>query len=219
MTDIYENHDSAADLCSLFDATDLTEAVPPSVVTVREQASIIRESGGERQLLSMAWGFPLYPSRRALRLHPKAQPKPINKAKGLTRDFWNEFAIQPEHRCLVPAQGFVEGPINREAGTQSWFSLPDHSTFAMAGFWTRTRIWGPVFSVVMTEACREVLSVHDRMPVLLKRADWDQWLHGSLNDALALQRPYDCRLIITERAAAPAIFPDTQTERRDERPE
>ncbi len=39
----------------------------------------------------------------------------------------------------------------------------------------------------MTDANEAVAPVHDRMPVLLHRDEYRQWLHGSFEDALAFQ--------------------------------
>lgn len=39
----------------------------------------------------------------------------------------------------------------------------------------------------MTECNETIRPVHDRMPVLLHRDDYDQWLRGSFDDALAFQ--------------------------------
>ena len=50
--------------------------------------------------------------------------------------------------------------------------------------------WGPAYSMVMTEACIHVADVHDRMPVILRRDDWSDWLDGAPDDAGLLCRPY-----------------------------
>lgn len=40
----------------------------------------------------------------------------------------------------------------------------------------------------MTDANEAVAQVHDRMPVLLHRDEYDRWLNGSFDDLLAFQR-------------------------------
>lgn len=37
--------------------------------------------------------------------------------------------------------------------------------------------------MVMTEACQHVADVHDRMPVILRRDDWADWLDGAPDKA------------------------------------
>lgn len=60
----------------------------------------------------------------------------------------------------------------------------------------------------MTEACQHVADVHDRMPVILRRDDWADWLgseadpkdHRAPDAAGLLCRPYQ-ELIVCERTA------------------
>jgi putative SOS response-associated peptidase YedK len=49
-------------------------------------------------------------------------------------------------------------------------------------------------------ACIHVADVHDRMPVVLKREDWSDWLDGPLDAAGLLCRPHP-DLMIVERTA------------------
>ena len=56
--------------------------------------------------------------------------------------------------------------------------------------------------MVMTEACIHVADVHDRMPVIFKRADWRDRLDGPPDAAGLLCRPYP-DLMVMERTADP----------------
>ena len=54
----------------------------------------------------------------------------------------------------------------------------------------------------MTDANAAVAPVHDRMPVLLHREDYQQWLHGSFEDVRAFQkRVFPPDLIEMERTS------------------
>lgn len=46
---------------------------------------------------------------------------------------------------------------------------------------------GPVYSGVMSDANDAMAPVHDRMPVLLHRNEYEGWMHGSFEDVFALQ--------------------------------
>ncbi|MDB5725308.1 MAG: hypothetical protein JWQ16_2062 [Novosphingobium sp.] len=72
--------------------------------------------------------------------------------------------------------------------------------FAAAGLWRDTPEWGLCYTMVMTEACRHVADVHDRMPVILARTDWSDWLDGAPDAAGLLCRPYP-ELMVVERTA------------------
>lgn len=47
--------------------------------------------------------------------------------------------------------------------------------------------WGPVYSGVMTDCNEAIRPIHNRMPVLLLPHEYDTWLNGSFDDALAFQ--------------------------------
>ena len=50
-----------------------------------------------------------------------------------------------------------------------------------------TGLWVPSAAVITTEANRMMSSIHDRMPVLLPREAWDDWLDSELDDREYLQ--------------------------------
>lgn len=96
-------------------------------------------------------------------------------------------------RCLVPADGLYEwqttGPY-----AQPWFmQRPDGQPFALAGLWERwARPGGGViesFAVVTVAANAAIAPLHDRMAVVLEPEAEREWLHGRLEDALALLKP------------------------------
>ena len=57
-------------------------------------------------------------------------------------------------------------------------------------------------SMVMTQACTHVANVHDRMPVILQREEWSDWLNGPADDARFLCRPYP-ELMFANRTTGP----------------
>jgi len=152
------------------------------------------------ELRSMAWGFPL----RLKGMKPDAKPKPVNNARADKLDsFMWRFSFA-ERRCLIPVTDFAEAEGEKGSKTRTWFSLPDQDVFAVAGIWRDTDEWGPAYSMVMTEACVHVADVHDRMPVILRREDWRDWLDGPPDAAGLLCRPYP-DLLAVERTAEPWV--------------
>ena len=147
-------------------------------------------------LRSMVWGFPL----KLKDAKPGSKPKPVNNARADKLDgvMWRySFA---ERRCLIPVTEFAEAEGEKGAKTRTWFRLPDQPLFAVAGLWRDTEEWGPAYTMVMTEACIHVADVHDRMPVILKRDDWADWLDGAPDQAGLLCRPYP-ELMVKERTS------------------
>lgn len=132
----------------------------------------------------MTWGFPL----RLKGMKPEAKPKPVNNVADLTKGMWIGLARKPQWRCLIPVTHFAEPEGAKGAKTRTWFSLLDEPIFAWAGLWRVSDEWGPVYSGVMTDANEAIAPVHDRMPVLLHRNEYQRWLNGSFDEALAFQR-------------------------------
>jgi putative SOS response-associated peptidase YedK len=139
------------------------------------------------ELRTMIWGFPLSIKGTKGEL---LKPRPVNNARADKLDsFMWRYSFQ-DRRCLIPVTAFAEAEGEKGRKTRTWFSLPDQDLFAVAGLWRDTPEWGPAYTMVMTEACIHVADVHDRMPVILNRSDWDDWLDGAPDAAGLLCRPY-----------------------------
>jgi len=138
-------------------------------------------------LQSMAWGFPL--PRKGAKGQP-LKPKPVNNARSekLGSPFWS--ASFRDRRCLIPVTRFAEAEGPRGGKTRTWFSLPDSPLMAVGGFWRYTEEWGAAYTMVMTDANREVSSLHHRMPVILAPQDWQTWLGDDPQAAFELCTPY-----------------------------
>lgn len=144
------------------------------------------------ELRSMVWGFPLILKGKTGK---PLKPKPVNNARADKLDgFMWRYSFQ-ERRCLIPVSKFAEAEGESGAKTRTWFSLPNEDVFAVAGLWRESPEWGLCYTMVMTEACIHVADVHDRMPVILKRSDWADWLDGAPDAAGPLCRPYPDLLV------------------------
>lgn len=101
-------------------------------------------------------------------------------------------------RCLVPASGFYEWQAT-PSGKQPWYINPrnaqgDEPLFAFAGLF---EAWRPSAAAgdaewllsccILTTAANTLMApIHDRMPVIIPREHWAQWLERSLQDPAAL---------------------------------
>lgn len=103
-------------------------------------------------------------------------------------------------RCLVPASGFYEWRKGRgvPAGGKSpkqpfWLRPRAGGIVAFAGLWETwsDRDGGEIDSacIVTTAANDTVAPIHDRMPAVIAPADFDGWLTGEPDEAVALLRP------------------------------
>lgn len=131
---------------------------------------------GERELVKLKWG--LLP-------HWSVEPKTsysTSNARAETVDTKPAFrAAFKRHRCLVPADGWFEWQvIPDQKYKQPWFYQSQNGDpLAMAGVWEHWQQGDVVIescSLIVCEANEVARPVHDRMPVILGEADWQDWL-------------------------------------------
>lgn len=130
----------------------------------------------ERSLDLLKWGLVPNWCREA-----KPQLKPINaKAEKVatTRMFAESYA---RRRCIVPVDGFFEWRSTKGGRQPYAIAMKDGSPFGLAGLWDNWKDpasgeWVRTFTIITVPANDLVASVHDRMPAILKPADYDRWL-------------------------------------------
>ena len=93
------------------------------------------------------------------------------------------FASQ---RCLVPASGFYEWKKTDDGKVPHYIHLKSGELFAFAGLYD---VWHDeqgrevhTYTIITTEPNALMYEIHDRMPVILPRAAWDQWLSPDEQD-------------------------------------
>ena len=104
-------------------------------------------------------------------------------------------AYRRKRRCLVPACGFYEWH-KHPAGKQPYYiTSVDESLLAFAGVWDT---WKQpdgntltTFAVITTVANDMIARLHDRMPVVLDRADYSTWLEAEDPRDLLKPAPLD----------------------------
>lgn len=96
-----------------------------------------------------------------------------------------------KRRCLVLADGFYEWKKEGSVKIPYWIHLPEKKPFAFAGLWSRwdkdeaaLEAAGPLetFTILTTGAHPKIEELHDRMPVILRREDFDPWLDPEMED-------------------------------------
>jgi putative SOS response-associated peptidase YedK len=196
MCNLYHLRKSAAEVAAHFSVDSPVQSNAVEEVYPGYPGMVVREDAGARVMQSMIWGFPL----RLKTMSPTAKPKPVNNIADLRKPMWLGLARKPEWRCLIPLTGFAEAEGVKGSKTRTWFSVKDQPIFAWAGLWRDSAEWGPVYSGVMTDCNDAIRPVHDRMPVLLHRSEYDLWLHGSFDEIVGLQeRCFPEDLILIER--------------------
>jgi putative SOS response-associated peptidase YedK len=155
------------------------------------------EAGGMRVLQMMFWRFlpPFVTDPKKFRLDT------IN-AKGetlLDSRMWRSAFLHS--RCLIPVDSFIEWKRVDAKTKLPWiFAMRNDGPFALGGVWQHWR--SPdgktemdTFAVITTEP-NELLvekTGHDRMPVIIKRSDYQRWLEPGNEEQppVDLIRPFD----------------------------
>ncbi|MGA8670261.1 MAG: SOS response-associated peptidase [Terracidiphilus sp.] len=135
-----------------------------------------RETGA-RELTVMRWGLVPYWAKDS-----KVGFSTINaKAETVVTSPAFRDAMK-RRRCLVPAEFFYEWQKTGEKKKQPFgIGLKDGSMFAFAGLWERWKDKATgqtleTYAIITTDPNELVEPIHNRMPVILKREDYDRWL-------------------------------------------
>lgn len=185
------------------DADTIHDAFPwlevPSNLTPRyniapTQPVAVVPNNGQNRLDAFVWG--LIP---AWAKDPSIGNKLIN-ARGETLVEKPSFrSAYKRRRCLILADGFYEWvkQPGEKAKTPHYIQLESKEPFAFAGLW---EYWhapdgSEVYSttIITTEPNETIAKLHNRMPVILPPAAYEQWLDPAEQPAEKLQpllRPY-----------------------------
>lgn len=199
-----------------FDAVDGTEGkvgradynVAPTkhVPTVVERyprdadGTVLEDEPAVRSLRVMRWGLVPFWAK-----DPSVGNRMINTRAETAKEKPAFRKALARRRCLVPADGWFEwkatdGGSGRKASKEPYYmTTRDSSSLAFAGLWETWR--DPkadpdelpliTFSVITTEAVGQLADIHPRMPLVLPRSRWADWLDPGRTDATDLLAPPD----------------------------
>ena len=205
MCNLYSHRSTQAEMRGTFDAVDRLGNMPaqPAIFPDAEVPIVRRDAGGSRELVRARWGW------------SKAKFGWVTNVRNLDRWPWREAIGDVSQRCLVPATSFAEYHPSEtdEKGRKlaTWFRLTgneERPPFAFAGLWRRwdwerdglrKKADAPLaeantptlaMAFLTTEPNAVVKPIHPKaMPVILREDDYEAWLRGSVEAAIALQRP------------------------------
>jgi putative SOS response-associated peptidase YedK len=180
------------ELAQEFDLFDWPELTARYNIAPTQAVPVVRLSadGKQREAVLMRWG--LIPSWAT---DPKIGNRMINARA-------DSVAVKPafraafkRRRCLVPADGFFEWQKGATPKKPFHIHLASGRPFAMAGLWEQ---WGhdsdslQSFTIITTDANDQLKALHDRMPVILEKKDYDAWLNpgDSGPQAMSLLKPF-----------------------------
>ncbi|MBF0553984.1 MAG: SOS response-associated peptidase, partial [Nitrospirae bacterium] len=98
------------------------------------------------------------------------------------------------HRCLVVSDGFYEWRRNSAAKTPVFIRLKSTTPFGFAGLYSELTTAGDgvslTCSIITTRANALIGKIHDRMPVIIHKDDYDLWLGHEADAVSGLLRLY-----------------------------
>ena len=154
---------------------------------------IVRESGGQRDLAIASWGL-IGNWHKTLTEARASQSHAINARSESIHEkptFRNAFRTT---RCLIPVQGYYEWAtaLGRYKPKQAFYiSGEDGQSLSVAGLWSSWRSPdGEIIesaSIITREAVGELATIHSRMPVMMAKERWSDWLDPKLHDVAVLQ--------------------------------
>jgi putative SOS response-associated peptidase YedK len=176
----------------VFDDSNL---VPSYNVAPQTFQPVVRLSPdtGERELTIMRWGLIPFWAKDSKMVFNTINAKAETIA---TSPAYREAA--KHRRCLVPADWFYEWKkLDAKTKQPYAIAMKDAELFAFAGLWDRwtdkaTGQTLETYTVITTDPNELMEPIHNRMPVILHRKDYERWL--AVADAahlpVDLLRPY-----------------------------
>jgi putative SOS response-associated peptidase YedK len=183
-----------------FDAPDWQDDWSPRYnIAPTQPIPVIRQHPEEpvRQISTMRWG--LVPS----------WAKDTSGAARMINARSETAATKPAfrdplryRRCLIPADAFYEWKRTATSKQPYCFEVNDGELFAFAGLWDGWKDasgqWVKSCSILTTTPNAVTSAVHDRMPVILGKDDYDVWLDPGMTNVQVISemlRPCDARLM------------------------
>lgn len=185
----FEVHDSPQILMLYFLLTEEPAAVHNTEVRPTDESLIIRVRNGERLALPARWGLiPPWAKDGTIAQHTfNARAETIAEKPSFRSAF-------RQRRCIVPMTSFFEwrSVAGQKKKQRLRFASTNSEPLAVAGLWERWEKSGDgqmreTFTVITTTANRFMAPIHDRMPVILSKTDWDAWLNPDQTNTVLLR--------------------------------
>ena len=150
------------DLVARYNAEYSMEEYKFGEIFPSENALTITKSNNNTMLMPMKWGFPMYKSKKLI----------IN-ARTETVDERSMFKSSLKtKRCIIPANSFFEWKTKDNKKNKHKISVNDDEIFSMGGIYNNNS-----FVILTMDASPEMKTIHNRMPLILKREEEELWIN------------------------------------------
>ena len=180
---------SPDEVTRLFDLAECADFTPRYNIAPTTDIPVIRRSPTNQNVLHLLrWGLVPHWSKDLT-----IGSRLINaRSESLTEkpSFRSAFA---RRRCLIPADGFYEWDRQGSVKQPYYFADANGELLTFGGLWESwTAPDGSLLRttcIITTQSTGEVALIHDRMPLIIRRNDVDNWLQGSVTEAQVLLKP------------------------------
>jgi len=194
----YDLSDNPAAIRARFAVPEVPVFSPNMDWRPTDSAPILRlDAGGSRECVLARWGLlPAWaPDLKFGTRCINARAETVAKLPAFRAAF-------RKRRCLVPVNAFFEWSGEKGRRLKWRITRRDEALFALAGLWEwwQDREAGEAvtsYTIITCEANAAIAPLHDRMPVILRDADYARWL--SADDGQALLAPCPPETLVLER--------------------
>ena len=192
---------TAASIAELFDAEepDIDLGLNYNVAPTQDVYAVLERPDHVRVVRSLRWGLvPVWAK------DPSIGSRLINARSETAAEKPAFRDSLKRRRCIVPMSGFYEwkpgesthspGRPAKQVKQPVLIERSDGELLAVAGLWSawadpaaEPRVWQHTCTVLTTAANETMAPIHDRMPVILEREQWEAWLDPEEHDVAALE--------------------------------
>ena len=199
------------ELAQRFNATLPPDPLQPRYNAAPSQNLPVLLNEGDRQIQMLKWGLIPHWAKNASDYNLINARAETIEEKPSFRD-----ALQ-KRRCLVLTDGFYEWRKTPDGKTPMRITLKSGEPFAFAGLW---ETWkdpdgNPLrtFTIITTTPNDLMATIHNRMPVILSRADENMWIDNmpGVGAWRSLMRPYPADLMTAYPVSAKVNSPANDT--------
>jgi putative SOS response-associated peptidase YedK len=156
-----------------------------NITPAQKILSIVELDDKSRKAVNLFWG--LVPSWAK---DSKNSHHLINARAETVREKPSFRSAFRHRRCLIVASGFYEWQ-QQDTGKQAFhIHHQDNQLFAFAGLWEHWQHEQQALyscTIITTEATEFMQPIHERMPVIIPQASYQQWLEKSADEDQVLQ--------------------------------
>ncbi|MGM0445398.1 MAG: SOS response-associated peptidase [Bacillota bacterium] len=133
------------------------------------EAPVVYNESNKRKIGLMNWGFRTSFSNN---LVINARSETVHK-KNLFKESFHT------RRCIIPVSGFYEWKKVNDKKEKYFINIKGKEYFSLAGIYNFFNIGGNdrmAFTILTKDAPLELINIHDRIPVIIKKGEEKEWL-------------------------------------------